>query len=770
MRKYICCLLNLLCFCSFSFAQSLFLNPSIENKLILHSESMDKLIFSNSIGSIDTIKKIQIDSSTYFSEIQQNGYRFSNHIGEPKLPIKVQLIEIPQGATIKIHILSQEYQDISLDKVRHPFPIIPVQNPINKGFKQAPPFALNEKIYKSKKFLPKTLVSVQELGEMRASRLAHLIISPFCYNPQKNILRVYTQLSFEIIFEGAQFEKTIEKKQIYQTERSYNVGNWCLNQLPSSTLSTHKFPSQALKYVIVADSIFKNDLQEFIAWKRQQGYAIIEAYTSNPLVGKSCESIHAYLKKLYTEATPYQAPPSYILLVGDIAQIPAFPSKLPDMPSCYTKDHISDLYYAEYTGDYLPDVFYGRFSANTVEELRPQIEKTLAMEQLRIPSQNFMDTSMLIAGYDKTYGNSHLNTQINYIEQYYINAQEGICPFKFLFPESKNQKEKILQVFSKGVNLISYTGHGSETSWANIELTTQDIDALSNHNKYPFVLGNCCLTGKFNFGECFAEALLRADKKGAVAYIGASNNSFFDEDLYWTIGFGDIETSTLTYENTSLGMFDKLFHTHGEPPDKWALSLGEILTQGNLSVMESNSILQNYYWEIYHIFGDPSYMPYKKKPSLPKAIYSKHIVKGETLFNVQTEAFAYVALSDSNTLYGACTADANGIAEIKISTLPQKDSIQLHIQAQFCSPYTASIRLEQPSQAYVIVDSIQILNSQGSMATSGEYNKSYTLQIQLHNLGRTDAQFCTCKLRSPHPSVHIVDTAFLNVPIVPNGT
>lgn len=771
MLKYIFSILSILGLYSWGAAKEIILDVAIGNGLELRSQSFEKLSFSHQIGSIDVLNDIVMNENKHFVEIRVKGYINSGNIGEPKLPTKTELLELPQGAKVKIKIIASSYKDIPLSKQGYSFPIAPMQAPVSKSANYPYPFAFNSQIYAQNHFLPNALVQVKEIGEMRGIRLAHLIVSPFSYNPNSNVLRVYTQLSFEVVFEDADKSKTIQKKQIYKSSTLPDFSESCLNKTVFANTNNPRESGQALKYVIVSDNLYKGELQEFIAWKRQQGYEIIEAYTSDSTVGKSCESIHAYLKKLYTDATPYNTAPSYILLVGDIEQIPSFPSRLPDLPSLYNKNHVTDLYYAEYTGDYLPEAFYGRFSANTIEELRPQLHKTLAMEKLSLPSLDFMDTSLLIAGYDRTFGESHLNKQIEYAETYYFNKKEGISPLKFPYPASKDMKEDIVKAFNQGANIISYTGHGEETAWSNIGITNALIYTLKNNNKYPFVIGNCCLTGKFNSRECFAEALLRSDKKGAVAYIGASNNSYFDEDFYWTVGFTDLwEDAPYTYENTGLGIYDKLFHTHGEIPDKWAVSAAEIMTQGNLSVLESNSVLQDYYWEIYHIFGDPSYMPYKKKAISPKAVHASTILKGETVFPVQTEAFAYLALSGKNKLYGATTANAEGFAEIKLTEIPNEDSLKLHISAQFFAAYTNTILRKSASQAFVIVDSCDVLNTEGEICKIGEYNSDYALQLRLLNCGLTDAQICKLKLSSPHPSIHISDTAMVYEVLPPNAS
>ena len=46
------------------------------------------------------------------------------------------------------------------------------------------------------------------------------------------------------------------------------------------------------------------------------------------------------------------------------------------------------------------------------------------------------------------------------------------------------------------------------------------------------MIGNCCLTNKFEKDVCFGEALLRkTNRAGAVAYIGGTNYTYWGEEL-----------------------------------------------------------------------------------------------------------------------------------------------------------------------------------------------------------------------------------------------
>lgn len=134
-------------------------------------------------------------------------------------------------------------------------------------------------------------------------------------------------------------------------------------------------------------------------------------------------------------------------------------------------------------------------------------------------------------------------------------------------------------------------------------MSISDIKSYNNYGKYPLVIGNCCLTGSFQVSECFGEAWLRAENKGAIGYIGGSNSTYWDEDLWWgngayTIAHPNSSGAAPQKENTGTGCYDFLFTKQA--------SNAAIMKIGNLAVQEAGASRAKYYWEVYHLFGDPS--------------------------------------------------------------------------------------------------------------------------------------------------------------------
>ena len=125
------------------------------------------------------------------------------------------------------------------------------------------------------------------------------------------------------------------------------------------------FVESIVSYIIIADQSFESTLAPFIEWKTQKGYHVIVGNTSE--IGSSTSSIKNFIENLYENPSNSMSPPSFVLFVGDIAQMPSYNGS--------TGSHPTDLYYVDMSGDMIPDIFHGRFSAQNISHLQSQINK-----------------------------------------------------------------------------------------------------------------------------------------------------------------------------------------------------------------------------------------------------------------------------------------------------------------------------------------------------------------------------------------------------------
>ncbi len=717
------------------------------NELLIKDNTYSKLSLQNTLAEVDFFS-LKIDNVLY-SDIQIMDYHHNLEVGAPKLPCLRKLIEIPHNATIAVKINSKAYQEIDLTAMGLSV-LVPTQASRNKSDKSPVIFEKNEAIYTSDAWYSPEQCSVEDLGFMRGVRIARLSICPFSYNPVQNKLRVYTDIDIDISFDGADVYSSIyEKKRFYSPFNSLienNIFNYKA-LAPSTKDALSKYP---IKYVIVSDSSFQTALQPFIEWKTRKGFTVIEAYTNDPLVGNTANSIKAYLQYLYNSATPGDPAPTYLLIVGDVAEVPAFTNN-------QTGSHVSDLYYCEYTADFFPEMYYGRFSASSVSDINNMVQKTLSYEEFTMSSSSFLDTVVMISGADASWAPTHGNGQINYGTTYYYNSLNNIYSNTYLYPASQTQATQIIQNVNDGCSFVNYTAHGSPSGWVSPAFTVTDVNNLTNSGKYPLMIGNACSTNEFQNANCFGEALLRAPEAGAIGYIGASNSTYWDEDFYWAVGTTTSITANPTYVGTDLGMYDRCFHSHNEAFADWYVSQGQMIYAGNLAVTAMSTSF-DYYWEIYHLMGDPSLMVYFGDPQTLFVNHNSVVPTGTSSIQLTTEAYAYIAISQNNNLYGAALADSLGNCTIPLNTSLIPGTIDIVGTKQNRAPYISTIQVITPSGPYVIYENHTLRDSLGNNNAKADYNESISFDVNLKNWGPANASMVEGKLRTTNPYITIRDS------------
>jgi len=727
-----------------------------ETALTINTNTYLKLIVGNSLSQFGS-EEIKTSEGT-FSTLTAHGYGFSDVIGNPNLPVLKKLIEVPVGARFEIRILNQQVREFSLKDFNINHPLIPAQAPVSKSITDPGQvkFAFNPELYQRNEFYKNQLVTVAPVGIMRGVRLARLEISPVEYNPVTGTIRVYDNLEVEIVFQDANIGRTLEMKN--STYSPYFEGNYAMlaNFKPVETDAL--ITASPVTYVIVSNVMFQAALQPFIQWKTKKGFKVIEAYTNDPNVGTTTTSIKNYLANLYNNPPAGYNVPSFLLIVGDVAQVPTFDGT--------AGSHVTDLYYCEYTGDDIPEVFYGRFSATNVTQLQPQIDKTLEYEQYLMPDPSFLGEVVMVSGVDGSHAPTYGNGQINYGTTYYFNAAHGILSHTYLYPQSGSSSALIIQNVSDGVAYGNYTAHGSPSGWADPEFSISDIATLQNAHKYPLMVGNCCSTSTFE-SNCFGEELLRASNKGALGYIGASNSTYWDEDYWWGVGFKTVVVNP-TYNADHLGAYDVTFHDHGELSTEWYITQGQMFVGGNMAVEESSSSMKTYYWEAYCLMGDPSLSVYFSVPQPVSANYSSALLVGMSAFTVNTEENAYVALSMNGVLLDAGIADASGVVNLQFDPITAPGTADIVINKQNRQPHIGQITVAPAEGPYVTLDSYTITDASGNNNGQADYGEDITLNVKLNNVGVELASNVVGTIASDDPAVTITTDNF-NFGDIPAG-
>ncbi|NQU85596.1 MAG: T9SS type A sorting domain-containing protein [Mariniphaga sp.] len=721
-------------------ANDIMIKPGDKTSLSIRENTYSKLHLYNSVSKIKTF-----DVNTergLFTKFHISEYAKSLTVGSPELPVKRVLIEIPVGAKPVVKINSFEVKEFKLSEFDISNKIIPAQPPRSKS-EDFHEFIYNENAYTINSFGDEELVTVDILGYMRGTRIARLNIAPVQYNPVTNAIRVYENIDFEIDFENADINKTLELKKNYYSPYFNAINNQLLNYKEVS--GRENFMRYPIKYLIISDRMFESQLQPLIEWKIKKGFTIVEAYTDEPGVGTTTQSIKAYIENLYNAGTQEDPAPSFVLFVGDIQQIPAWNNG----------NGATDRNYCEFTGDLFPEIYYGRYSAQTTAHLQPQIDKTLMYERYTMPDPTYLDEVVLVVGVDASHSYDWGNGQINYGTINYFNEDHGILSHTYLYPASGSSSAQIIQNISDGVTFGNYTAHCSPNGWADPSFTISDISGLQNQDMYGLLVGNCCSSSEYQLDECFAEALLRAENKGTVGYIGASNSTYWDEDYYFAVGVGQISQNPPSYEETTLGAYDRTFHDHGEEFGEWYVTQDEMIFAGNLAVTEGSPGSAQYYWDVYCLMGDPSLMIYYSEPPVIAVTYQELMPLGSTSFTVTTEAYAYVAISLNGVLHGVTLADQDGIAEIQLTPITTPGTADVIVTKQNGEPFFGTVLVANPEGPYMTLSDIEINDESGNNNGLADFGENVSLNVELENLGNSDATAVSATISSSDPLITI---------------
>ncbi len=694
-----------------------------------------------------SFKEVKKDGNTW-SEIDVSGMVSNHEVGLPELKTWNKLIDIPYGAQVEVNISKSEFQIVDLNQYGVNT-LIPVQRSISKSEDPANVvFAKNQQVYSTNAFQNNSLVTVDELGSMRGHHLGRVEICPFDYNPVQNTLKVYTNIEFEIEFLNADLGLTEQMHKKYYSPAFEAPLSKCINSQISTTKDL--IVTYPVKYVIVAPSAYQADLQPLVEWKTKKGFHVVEAYTGDPAVGNTTASIKSYLEGLYTAGTPSDPAPSYVLLVGDVADMPTF--------SGVYGGHVTDLYYCEYDGggDYYPEVYYGRFPATNAAELNNMINKTLQYEQYLFPDPDFLGRATMISGVDASMAPTYGNGQINYGNAMYTNLAHGIHSSTYLYPASGSSGAAILADVNNGNCFVNYTAHGYSGGWADPSFTCTDVYNMTNYHQPALMIGNCCQSNMFDDPECFGEALLRVQDRGAIGYIGGSNLTYWNEDYWWGVGNGPI-TANPVYDPTTLGAYDKMFHDNGEARADWHVTNAQMILGGNLAVTQAASSLEDYYYEIYHLMGDPSLMTYFGVPSAMAVTHLNAVPIGTATLQVTAEPDAYVALSLNGVLLDAQETDLSGSVTLTFPAFSTIGTADLVVTKQNKQPYIGTVQIITTNAPFVAYDNHSVIDVVGNGDNIADYNETLELDVTLSNYGMIDATGVTAQLVCTNPYITITD-------------
>jgi len=744
---------------SFSQVQEISLQGKLLSEIKSAAKSKSSFRISFSQEKLYGKTSIEKDGISYTS-IWLKGTYPNGEVGEPNLPVYKKLIRIPKGSKPTIKVVSYNQQIINLKDAGLSAVVRPNQPSVRKDQDSLSiKFYKNEKSYINKSLDNAPTAKVEILGTLRSATIARVVVNPVDYNPGDGSIKIFNDIDVDITFDKT--ESFDAKTYSPYFESTYNSLEEPLKSSYTDHPDLSKYP---VKMLIISNRMFETTLQPYIAWKKQTGFNVITAYTD--IIGTSSSSIITYIQGIYNSATETDPAPTFLVLVGDVAQVPS-------SETGSDSKKLTDLYYASIDGDMFPEMYYGRLSATTTTELENIINKILYYEKYQFSDPSYLNKATLIAGYDSNGWTTKVGQPtIKYATANYFNPSKGFTTINEYGvatdpnnPGSNSSYTGCYGTNQIAVGIINYTAHGSETSWSDPSLTNSSISNFSNSNQYPIAIGNCCLSADFGTSVCFGEAWIRAQNKGAVTYIGSSPSSYWLEDMYWAVGafpmVGNNDGYVPSFSESTIGAYDAPFVSS-------YVTTGAMVFAGNLAVTEAN--IQNYptqtselyYWQAYNILGDPSLMPYFTEAETNQVVHNSTITVGESSFNISSLDNSYVSIIKDGVLLGTSFV-STGEVSVPINGLNSTGDVIITVTRPQTIPYIDTITAISPTGPFLLLSSYTIDDHLFNNNNVVDFNEQFSVNLSIKNVGINDASNVSVKLTGIDDYVSIDGTDSIGV-------
>jgi len=717
--------------------------PSSQLEIISENSGGLRLYYHSGPGEFELLKP----NEGSFVRLMLPEHSFSSDPGKPQLPALTRLVDYNKARNARIIISNVVSTRRSLEEMGEYDRIFPSQPSETKTRDpQENHFVMDKSIYDADHAYVTDTVIIKEIGTMRGKSIGILQINPVVYHPAKKYVDIITSMSIDIEYSS---DIPVQSKSEYSLEFSNLLSKGLINYDTDNVIPG--FSLQPVGMVIVSDTIMRKHLQPLVEWKTRKGFRVTELYIGEGGLERNFQDIKDSLTYIYNNSSQDNPAPTYLILAGGLNYIPASQGT----------EYLTDMYYAEFdgNGDFIPDMFTGRLPARDTNQLKAIVQKIIQYERFL-----FGDTithykkAVALAGFDEGH-DIYMRGQVNYASGYF--HQNPYETERFVFNHELNDSirdvryDSVKVLIKNGVGYINYTGHGSATSWMDTGIDYTFPGEMTNKSRYPLIISNACLTAKYNNNNCIGSSMVRAAGKGALAFIGCTNDSYWTEDYYWSVGVGPLLVNP-TYEVTGLGFYDRLFHLNGEKPSEWYTTAGQILFSGNLAVSESTSPWKQYYWENYVLLGDPSITPFIGNPEIITAEVPDNLPPTLRKLAFNAPGLAYVALSHFDTLWDASHATPSGSVYLDIPSV-EKDSCMMIISRQNGIPFVKTIYFSESDTAWLGINDINISDLSGNDNGQADYNETISLQTDIQNAGNEAADNVYLKISSSSEFISIVN-------------
>ena len=230
--------------------------------------------------------------------------------GSPDLPKLTTSLVIPDDAEMGAQVIASSYQD---------FPgmnIAPLKGVLTSDIDPGQVSYIYGNAYNQDAFYPGTIAGMRDPYILRDLRGQTLIVYPFQYNPVTKVLRVYTDITVEVVKISENGTNLLKRKQ---TEIKINKEYQAIynRHFLNYGILTYTPLDEYGNILVISYGSFLAAMQPYVNWKRSLGFPTTIVDIDS--IGSTPAQIKNFITDYYTAHGL-----TFVLLVGDNAQIPTY--------------------------------------------------------------------------------------------------------------------------------------------------------------------------------------------------------------------------------------------------------------------------------------------------------------------------------------------------------------------------------------------------------------------------------------------------------------
>lgn len=698
------------------------------NSNFILEKNTDEEILINFKLSEYSINKVYSKEYGLYNIIKANGSSKILLKSAPELPKFTKSVIIPDKAEMELKVVYESFKEYKNIK------ILPSKGNFTRDKNPDDIPLVYGKYYQNDEFFPAVNANLNSPYIFRDYRAQSINIYPFKYNPKTQTLRVYTEIKIKIS------KKSDNGENQFIRTKNYNKTASSFNEIYKSHFinynnNTKYTPlSESGDLLIITDSNFVGDLQDFVVWKTQTGRKVNIVRVQD--IGNTSTAIKNTISNYYNNSNL-----AYVLLVGDASEV--------------TTNTISGVGHSDNAYGYLsgndsyPEIIIGRFSADQSSHVLTQVERSVDYEKSPNLTNAFYKTNAGIAS-DQGPGDDN---EMDY--EHIRNIQSDMLGFTYsnnveLFDGSQGGNDAngnptatmLSSEINSGVGSIMYTGHGSSFSFVTTSFSSTDISNLDNADMLPFIYSVACVNGDFVSNTCFAEVWLRSEKQGepigAIATLMSTINQSWNPPMHAQDEMTDIlcELDSSNIKRT----------------------FGGIAMDGCAEMNDAYGSAGDEMTDTWTVFGDPTLMIRTDSATAMVVSHQPYLNLSATSMAVNVNMNnAQVTLSKGDSLYASTTVNS-GIANLNFPAIANMDTITLTVTAFNKIPYIADILISAGSQSFISSTYQFVNDSLSNNNAEADNGETFKLGLCIENLGSKATDSVLIKLSSNSQKLNITDS------------